>query len=367
MGAIQRLPNLSIMLLVVLVGFSGTVRAETAGEKPDPEKIARMKAEFEKAEKERINASKKAAEEATTMGQGGMPVKRTLDLTSEKAEQLLEPKPRPTRKTGKPTPPSSKSHDSSKNPAKHHVHKKGKTAKSAKSAKSPKAAKAGTETAVPKGHAIGAPQMSQELRPIPMRIRQPETFPTAATNREPVVPAQVSRGTYAGTAADLPAKLQTVDVARVLATTRDLHGRDMTNLSLRGLDFSGANLSDAVLKGADLFHANFSRALLTRTDLTGASLERANFSNAKMQGALLNDARLFFANFEGADLENAQMRHCYAPGARLRKANLHKTDMRDCDFSGANFDGSTLTGAQIDGTPLIESPPIPDYVLKGAP
>jgi hypothetical protein len=333
--------NISLLLLAVFVGSSGTVRAEATagvtaanneatGQQPDPAKLDRMKGEFVKAEEERIAADKRASAQVDSTVQVPNPEAQEREVVLPKPEQKPAVQPTPAKKQGKSASISKKRHN------RHHVHKKGKK-----------------KVAVKKHHNSGVQQTKQV--PVPLsgfaRIRSTGVAPSDVVRQ-----AYVSPG---GTAAASPGSIQPEDVRRILATTRDFTGMNMTNLSLRGFDFYRANLTDAKLQNADLYQANFSRANLTRANLKDAALERANFNEATMHGVQLSGASLFFATLEGADLEQAQMRHCYAPGARLNKANLVKADLRDGIFWGARFDECNLNGTLVEGTILDDMAPVP--------
>ena len=100
-------------------------------------------------------------------------------------------------------------------------------------------------------------------------------------------------------------------------TRRDLHGLDLSGVSLVGIDFtrsnlSGVNLGKASLKGVDFTHA----------DLTGAS-----FRSAKLTGVDLNHTRLDDADFSNAELTGV-------------------------DLTGASMNGTNTTGIHLLGSTL---------------
>ena len=322
MGAIRRLLNLSIMLLVALVGFAGAPRAEAT------------------------TTHKGAAGERPTPAQGAEPGEMKLEpVAPPREEKPSKPVARPAKKHRTAAHPGRKRHHG------HHVRTRGKRALKGKMA--------GAKKRRPVASAA-QPSRTPDLAPVGIT-----TAPVVIAAAEPPGPAPHAPGARTGMVVAAPRDLQPGDVRRILATTRNLAGKNMANLDLQGVDFTGADLTDAVLRNANLNHANFSRANLTRADMTGASLVRANFSTARMQGVQLSEACLFFANLEGADLEQARMRYCYAPGARLDKADLGQADVRDSILWGARFKGSNLAGALVEGTVLAKTtPPIPDYVQQ---
>jgi len=101
---------------------------------------------------------------------------------------------------------------------------------------------------------------------------------------------------------------------------------------------SYAMLKGVLLHGADLRGADLSRALLLRANLTGA----------KLQGAILDQT-----NLEGADLSEAEFDGTsLARGARLARANFHKTDLRGVDLTGADLRGASLINTDLRGADL---------------
>jgi beta-lactamase regulating signal transducer with metallopeptidase domain len=89
-------------------------------------------------------------------------------------------------------------------------------------------------------------------------------------------------------------------------TRRDLHGLDLSNLSLVGDDFTRANLNGATfshstLEGddfthADMNHVNLHAAKLTGVDFTHAVLDGSDLSNATLTGVDLSGVSLIHAN-----------------------------------------------------------------------
>lgn len=136
----------------------------------------------------------------------------------------------------------------------------------------------------------------------------------------------------------------------ILASTRDLRGRNLSGMNLEGMDFSRANLAGVNLRRADLYRADFSGADLTGADLSGASLERVSFRGTIARDANFSGASLFFARFEGADVRGSRVRHSYAAGSRLAGADLAGADLSGSDFSGADFTGCDLGATVTRGT-----------------
>lgn len=178
------------------------------------------------------------------------------------------------------------------------------------------------------------PAMAAGDAPAPATVPVTRTQPTLC----PVPPVSVGS-----------APLSRSELDGILASTRDLEGRDLSGMNLEGMDFSRANLAGAKLRGTDLHWADFSGADLTGADLAGASLERVSFRGAIARNADFSGASLFFARFEGADLRGSRVRHSYAAGSRLAGAGLAGADLSGSDFSGADFTGCDLGATATRG------------------
>lgn len=90
-------------------------------------------------------------------------------------------------------------------------------------------------------------------------------------------------------------KVGNAELAQLLATSRNLAGRDLrgmnlTGADLRGVDFRGSILAGANLERADLTEANLERADLTEANLRSASLAAATLRGARLQGAVFDGA-----------------------------------------------------------------------------
>jgi hypothetical protein len=85
------------------------------------------------------------------------------------------------------------------------------------------------------------------------------------------------------------------EIQRILATSRDFSGANLSGVSLVGWDLSGVRLNRSNLKMADL----------ERVNLAESDLELADLSGANLSGALLNQARVRGARLEGTKLDGA--------------------------------------------------------------
>jgi beta-lactamase regulating signal transducer with metallopeptidase domain len=100
-------------------------------------------------------------------------------------------------------------------------------------------------------------------------------------------------------------------------TRRDLHGLDLSNMSLVGDDFTRATLTGV----------NFSHSTLEGIDFTRADIRHANLHASKLLGVDLSHAVL-----DGSDLSDA---------------SLTAVDLSDASMSGANTSGIRLRGSDL--------------------
>jgi uncharacterized protein YjbI with pentapeptide repeats len=159
-------------------------------------------------------------------------------------------------------------------------------------------------------------------------------------------------------------KLSDLSVARSVLTRgfntrrpRDLHGRDLSGVSLRygilrRFNFAGANLSGA--------------------DLSFADLRASDLSHVNLRGARLRGADLRFADLQGADLSGSDLRE-----ALFSTANLCNSDFSDAKLGFCCFDNVGLADAKglatshhygpssIGLDTLLLSGPLPDAFLRG--
>ena len=122
----------------------------------------------------------------------------------------------------------------------------------------------------------------------------------------------------------------------------NLEGVDLTNASLREIDFNFTNLTNAKLSHADLTGAN-----LTQTSLNGADLT----NNAILHKADLTFSDLTGAQLPGADLTNASLVNTKT-GANFTGAHLDGSYLYIADFSSATLNGATLNDVAFGITVL---------------
>jgi uncharacterized protein YjbI with pentapeptide repeats len=122
----------------------------------------------------------------------------------------------------------------------------------------------------------------------------------------------------------------------------NLEGVDLTDASLREIDFNFTNLTNAKLSHADLTGANLTQTLLNGADLTNhAILHKADLTFSDLTGAQL----------PGADLTNASLVNTKA-GANFTGAHLDGSYLYIANFSSATLNGATLNGGVFGLTVL---------------
>jgi hypothetical protein len=141
----------------------------------------------------------------------------------------------------------------------------------------------------------------------------------------------------------------------------NLHGVQLENAHLEGLDLSyshleGANLKNAYLNNAKLVHTN-----LRNVDLTNAHLEHADLSDTQLQGATLKGVHLEHANFNQAQLTTGRRQPADGvvsadlDGAFLQGANLKLAMVRKEQVQRATLDSSTIMPERFFDDPLLHS------------
>ena len=131
----------------------------------------------------------------------------------------------------------------------------------------------------------------------------------------------------------------------------DLHGINLSGISLSNANFSGADLSDANCEKVD-----FSGADLRRAILANANLKDGQLGVAQMRHSVLERATLEGAVLRGADLAGANLQGAMLKMADFSGANMLSTNLRAADLSEA----TGLTQAQLDrclGNSATKLPP----------
>jgi uncharacterized protein YjbI with pentapeptide repeats len=149
---------------------------------------------------------------------------------------------------------------------------------------------------------------------------------------------------------------------------------DLSNTSLKRVDFSGALLYGAKLNGANLEGANLSGAFLKNNpdtkirdpaSLTGAHLKNVNLTGAQLNGADFGNASFYGDNAaadQGCDTSKGFLDGCAsAASATMNSTNfagayLYGVDFKEATIQGVNFTNAVLVGASFAGATLSRDP-----------
>ncbi|NMO91994.1 pentapeptide repeat-containing protein [Actinomycetospora sp. TBRC 11914] len=180
---------------------------------------------------------------------------------------------------------------------------------------------------------------------------------------------------------------------RCTADEPDLHGADLTGLTLEGCHFPGADLrgttldrarvrggslAGAIVVDADLTDAVFEATDLSRLRLTGSLLTETRFTDCRMIGADLSGVRGLAVTYrlDGSNLGLANLQDVVWRGVVLRGLDLSEADLRGADLRDATLVGCTLrdvdlahtrlTGADLRGADLGELTEDAPRTLRGA-
>ena len=160
------------------------------------------------------------------------------------------------------------------------------------------------------------------------------------------------------------------DLEATAAFTLDLHGADLTHISLEDADLAGANLSRAKpprvfarnvdLSGTSLYGAVLYEMSGYQIELSGADLLGVNMTSMEAPNTNFSNANLF-----GADLSGAQLRGSNFAGTLLSQNDLTTVQLEGTDFSGAHLRADVvLTQYQLDH--LSWAPGNPPVLPSGA-
>jgi uncharacterized protein YjbI with pentapeptide repeats len=148
---------------------------------------------------------------------------------------------------------------------------------------------------------------------------------------------------------------------------------DLSNTSLKRVDFSHALLYGTKLNGANLEGANLSGAVLTNhpspvgppappprqhpdikdaASLSGAYLKNVNLSNAQLSGADFSNASFYGDNAaadQGCDTSRGFLNGC----ASAKSATMNTTNFSGAYLYGVDFQGATTHGVQFANAVLV--------------
>ncbi|MFO7030094.1 hypothetical protein B9T07_08600 [Limnospira fusiformis CCALA 023] len=156
------------------------------------------------------------------------------------------------------------------------------------------------------------------------------------------------------------AKLQRANLRSACLIEANLMAASLEGCDLKGADLSNANLESAKLNQANLAHANLRGVNLRNANLRGGNLEGAHLEGADLRGADLQGANLKGANLYRANFYQANITEGNFNGAKLRRVNFNRSDLRDAELIRVDLSKSRLRSACLRGANLSQSN------LKGA-
>lgn len=144
-------------------------------------------------------------------------------------------------------------------------------------------------------------------------------------------------------------------------------GWDLTDLSLKGLDFHGCefvrcrggradfsscDMTDTRFNACDFNNANWRRATLSAAIFQDCKLTGVRIVDARTLGLMFERCLLVSAQLHGLSFRRAELKSLDFQGADLtevdfREAVLIQCDMRDANVTGARFEGADLRGADL--------------------
>jgi uncharacterized protein YjbI with pentapeptide repeats len=139
---------------------------------------------------------------------------------------------------------------------------------------------------------------------------------------------------------------------RCSATEPDLHGADLTGLTLDACLFPGADLRGATLDDARVRRGSLVGAELVDADLTDAVFEATDLSRIRLTGALLTETRFTDCRMIGADLSGLRG---LAVTYRLDGSNLGLANLQDVAWRAVTLRGLDLSEADLRGADLREA------------
>jgi uncharacterized protein YjbI with pentapeptide repeats len=144
----------------------------------------------------------------------------------------------------------------------------------------------------------------------------------------------------------IAARLDGADLTRTRLVGADLTRVRFFRAVLTETDLTGAVLCGSYLPAVDLRTARLDGANLENVDLSRSILEDVHFPKAMLKGANLHGAHLTGSKLPMADLRGANL-----AGAYLAEINWPGADLRDANLSGATFHmGSSRSG--LVGSPI---------------
>ncbi len=159
-------------------------------------------------------------------------------------------------------------------------------------------------------------------------------------------------------------------IQTLVARRMSLAGADLSNLSLRHMNFRGADLAGAKfdnsnLSGSIFSNANLCSASLRRSRLTGVEAQRARFEGAFLEEADFAGSTVSFSSFRGAHMSGANLARCNASSTIFahvegKGANFSGSKLKNADFSNVMIQNADFRGANLSTTLSLAEEHLPD-------
>lgn len=132
-----------------------------------------------------------------------------------------------------------------------------------------------------------------------------------------------------------------------LPEPRDLKGRNLTGIDLRGSYLYPIDFTASCLKGA-----NLSRCIFLDCDMSSVDMSRADLRDARLHNCVLEGAMFYMARMDRCRIYGPNARATSFERAKLKKAVLAGLDLRGATFRFAHFDRTVLNESDLRGVDL---------------
>ena len=146
----------------------------------------------------------------------------------------------------------------------------------------------------------------------------------------------ISGGNYSG---------QTINTQTYLH--RNLQSMNLSNCTLRFINFSGSNLSGTNFSGATIENCIFTGCNLSNCNMNETIIRSSLYNNTNLSSSTLNNSILISSSFERTNIIgpntfiNTRFTSC-----NCKKSFIYKINMFNCTLEGTIFDNSTINRLQ---------------------